>query len=86
MWEILGGKGITVTEDSGPKQHGLKLPDVSGPVIGGQQRERSIGDAKVSQSGLFADPGEKMARQCGDVAGPFTQRGQDRRNMRKRFV
>ena len=74
--EILRGQRVAVAEHRGTEQHRLQLADVARPVVGREQLERAVGDPQRAQPRLVADPGEKMAGQRGQIAGPFAQRRQ----------
>src|SRR5580698_7810287 len=73
---------VAIGQDDGAKHCVLELTDVSRPIIGGEQRERVIGDAADALALFDAEAGEKAYGEILYVAEP----GAQRRNGDREYV
>ena len=78
--EVFCGQRIAIAKHRRAEQYGLKLADITGPIIDAQQRQRAISDPQRTQAGLLADPGQEMPGQGRNIARAFAQRRQVNRH------
>src|SRR5262245_7470614 len=66
--EMFGGKRAFIALQPGAEQHSGELPDVAGPAVAHQHRERVIANGKRAHARLLAETGQQVADKCRDIA------------------
>ena len=65
---------VAVGQHDGAEHRVLELADVAWPIVGGEQRERVVGDAADALALFDAEAGEKAHREIRHVAEPGPER------------